>query len=105
LPGISGCFIYDPGAPVVTVLENTIGNVWFTYHNIGFYDCNSNGLFTLNKEYIVINKSGDEDSFNKNAITFNYYDTNKIGIVTGYSNDGASDNILYKYPIEIRVYN
>jgi hypothetical protein len=98
---------YNTGAPVATVLENTIGNIWFTYHGVGFYDCNSGGLFTLNKEYIVINQSGDESAFDKRAIAYNFNDTNRIGIFTGYPTDGGttSDDILQNYPIEIRVYN
>ena len=103
--GIDGQLEGNTGAPVATVLENTIGNVWFSYNDVGFYDCNSNGLFTLNKEYIVINKSGDEGSFNKNAITFNYDDTNRIGIITGFNGEILSNDILFNYPIEIRVYN
>lgn len=42
---------YNTGAPVATVLENTIGNVWFTYDGVGTWAINSNGLFTLNKTY------------------------------------------------------
>ena len=47
---------YTAGAPVVTVLENTIGNIWFTYNGIGSYILNSNGLFTENKTYSNIRR-------------------------------------------------
>ena len=43
---------YDTGAPVVNVLENTIGNIWWTYVSEGNWSANSNGLFTAGKCYI-----------------------------------------------------
>lgn len=50
--GVSGAaLLFDTGAPVVTVLENTIGNVWWTYGAVGLYYANS-GLFTFNKTYV-----------------------------------------------------
>ncbi len=39
---------YDNGAPVVKVLENTIGNIWFTYTDVGSYIICSDGLFSTN---------------------------------------------------------
>jgi hypothetical protein len=47
-----GSVDYNEGAPTVIVLENTIGNVWFTYENIGIYAMNSDGLFPLEKTAI-----------------------------------------------------
>jgi len=38
---------HNEGAPVVTVLENTIGNVWFTYNDFGKYLINSSNLFSM----------------------------------------------------------
>lgn len=46
--------VYNTGAPIVNVLENTIGNIWWAYENIGGYGVNSNGLFTNNKTYTDI---------------------------------------------------
>jgi hypothetical protein len=42
---------YNTGAPVVTVLENTIGNIWWTYVDIGEYNINSTSLFNQNKTH------------------------------------------------------
>ncbi|MFY8170256.1 MAG: hypothetical protein ACOVK2_03965, partial [Candidatus Fonsibacter sp.] len=50
-----GTLCYNTGAPVATVLENTIGNVWFTYDGVGDYRLNSNGLFTINKTTQFLN--------------------------------------------------
>jgi hypothetical protein len=87
---------YNTGAPVVTVLENTIGNVWFTYDSTGIYFINSDGLFTLNKTFapsVVINNT-------PRIITINVGNINVIELV---SNEG--DSTLNNAPIEIRVYN
>ena len=40
---------YNTGAPVVTVLENTIGNIWYTYDDVGTYSVHSNGVFATDK--------------------------------------------------------
>lgn len=47
--GDFGTLQYNAGAPVVTVLQNTIGDIYFTYGDVGLYYISSNGLFTLNK--------------------------------------------------------
>jgi len=85
---------YNTGAPVATVLENTIGNVWFTYIGTGNYLVNSDGLFITNKTYI------DFGGFygGENWISI-YGNSSIIELV------GSNDNILQNTPIEIRVYN
>jgi hypothetical protein len=98
--------VYDTGAPVVTVLENTIGNIWFTYNSDGFYSINSNELFTNNKSVIFItNTTGDINSPSE-IVKSATYDLSSMYIAS--FSTGAppnSNNILYKTPIEIRVYN
>ena len=94
---------YNTGAPVVKVLENTIGNIWFTYVNVGDYLIHSNGLFTINKTFEFLN--------NYLSLEEGY-----LGI-SNYSNDGNSleltstDSVVERRngffnntPIEIRVY-
>lgn len=104
--GIDGELVFDYGAPVVTVLENTIGNVWFEYAGIGEYRLNSNNLFTDGKTTIT-------GSF--------YYDGSTNSIVTfssKYANNSESSILLETFaglaqvngkldhtPLEIRVYN
>jgi len=95
---------YNTGAPVVTVLENTIGNIWFTYNVVGGYSIYSNGLFTENKTTFSIILMGDELS---NGYLCKGYiqEPNSCGIVTG-DISASYDNVLnWKTPIEIRVYN
>jgi hypothetical protein len=105
-----GQLTYNTGAPVVTVLENTIGNVWFTYEGNGSYWITSNGLFTINKtwgisdsvfatataipEPVVIDVSGYLGSEPPNTIG--------IRLIGG---DYNGDSLLNNTPIEIRVYN
>jgi len=94
--GDGGGLSYNSGAPVVTVLENTIGNIWFTYINAGEYHVNSDGLFVNNKiffQQVVLNSS---PSF----LIVNLINVNIIELITG-GNDGE----LFNTPIEIRVYN
>jgi hypothetical protein len=50
--GTNGSLRFNSGAPVVTVLENTIGNIWFIYGNTGKYVLNSDNLFINNKTFI-----------------------------------------------------
>jgi hypothetical protein len=100
---VSFILSYDAGAPVAIVLENTIGNIWFEYSNLGTFLVSSNGLFTNNKSTIIVGnvtwnggsgiiKAGPEDE--STAI-----------IVTALA-DGTPENTgLENTLIEIRVYN
>jgi hypothetical protein len=96
-------FEYDTGAPVAIVLENTIGNIWFTYENVGAYYAASNALFPGDKTTCITSQSAYEDT----GVTFIYRDTeNKIAIETqDFFTPGAADDILARTMLEIRVYN
>ena len=95
---------YNTGAPVVTVLENTIGNIWFSYVDIGYYFFNSNGVFTENKTvaFITPNYSNDYNiiGIGYGDITFGRIKTINPGDLTQ-----GQDSLLNNTPIEIRVYN
>jgi hypothetical protein len=91
---------WNTGAPVVTVLENTIGNVWFTYDTDGLYYANSSGLFITDKITPFIGTQG------VNILSSTCANTNLVEILTYSVSIGNSANdILYNTPIEIRVYN
>ena len=106
---LSGEYIqleWNLGAPIVTVLENTIGNIWFEYYDDGgTYDIKSDALFTDNKTTFSINLMGEDVGtgyFCLGSIMNN--STNRI--TTGTPDTGEIDDILiFKTPIEIRVYN
>jgi hypothetical protein len=100
-----GTLTYNTGAPVATILENTIGNIWFAYDTFGNYSVKSSNLFLENKTTLSINLMGDD--LGNGFLCLSYIqNTEKLGIVTGTELDGAQDNVLiWKTPIEIRVYN
>jgi hypothetical protein len=98
----SALLAFNTGAPVVTVLENTIGNIWFSYIVVGEYRASSDTLFTLGK------------SWNMPAIFLLGSDVYAGSMINGDENRYAifttvntipTDNILENTPIEIRVYN
>lgn len=97
--------IYNTGAPVATVLENTIGNVWFEYSAPGEYYMNSKTLFTQDKVFTIVTNNTDlYDAGIFMTITLNPESDSLIFIRTG-NVDGHYDEILHNTPIEIRVYN
>jgi len=97
-------WIYNTGAPVATVLENTIGNIWFTYNVVGGYSIYSNGLFTENKTTFSIILMGD-DLANGYLCKGYIQEPNSCGIVTGDISAYYDSVLNWKTPIEIRVYN
>jgi len=98
---------YNTGAPVVTVLENTIGNVWFTYNSIGTYEILTNGLLTVNKTAFFISNI-IPDASSPFIIEGRTYDNASL-YISSFSPDGLghiiTDDVLLNTPIEIRVYN
>jgi hypothetical protein len=90
--------LYNTGAPVVTVLENTIGNVWFTYVDTGTYYMQSSGLFLNDKTWysILANVNGGSN----HMLNLTYIDNSTI-LVEALN----GDDLLNNTPIEIRVYN
>jgi hypothetical protein len=98
---------YNTGAPVATVLENTIGNIWFTYESIGNYTIKKTADWDDEKTWYGFGGSG-------NTGVFDVYPGNQIASIEGSTlflitlNDDFStplNNQLNKTPIEIRVYN
>jgi hypothetical protein len=101
---------FNGGAPTATVLENTIGNIWFVYGSTGNYGIFSDGLFsTIDKCFILIPSLMSPslpDVLIGQEVT--YQDENLISLQTFGIEVGSialSDNGLYNTPIEIRVYN
>jgi len=112
--GTSGVLDYNTAAPTVTVLENTIGYLWFTYESDGTYRINSNGLFLSNKTYVSIadNRISSDPQISLIIIKAQLGNVNTIDINTlQYNIDGGWNgianltDILLNTPIEIRVYN
>jgi len=99
---------YNTGAPVVTVLENTIGNIWFTYVDIGLYKCLSNGLF--NSSTIVNNIPNQYVLGASTMYNFGGYslgENNQV-FISSHENFDPTNDLYGSYgqnTIEIRVYN
>ena len=104
--GIDGQLDYNAGAPTATVLENTIGDIWFSYTDVGNYAVNSTGLFTSNKTVSINNLTR---CINSGDGFYNLYiyqsSINTIRITTLDDSIENVDDQLSQKMIEIRVYN
>ena len=93
---------YNDGAPIATVLENTIGNIWFTFFDTGRYYANSNELFTDNKTAVF---GGYYDGDLVVYVDYLSANNSSSGIYIQTGDPIASNGYLNNTPIEIRVYN
>jgi len=95
---------YNTGAPVVTVLENTIGNVWFTYDGIGDYSVRSIGAFTVGKTYVSTQLNNNSNAYNTE---FQLQDpsSDSIRLQAKDENWNQIDLDGFGIVLEIRVYN
>jgi hypothetical protein len=97
---------YNTGAPVVTVLENTIGNIWFERGGVGYYTV-FNGpdpLFPIGKTVYFLGSVGDDPaSPSYGFLRFSGEDSCQI-LTQDFTNTDQ-DSMLNNTPIEIRVYN
>jgi hypothetical protein len=106
---------YNTGAPVVTVLENTIGNIWFTYSGPGAYEIILSNSIDIDKTFLHVGNGStvggtlfyEESGFKTisfpsisgfSSTLFLYSSGNGFGV-------DFIDNRFNKTPIEIRVYN
>lgn len=102
-PDITWALRFNTGAPVVTILENTLGNVWFIYGGAGQCAVESDNLFTNLKSTLIVGNC--------------FWETGTGYVLTGF--DGTSsgpiktfsflntpvNEYLINTPIEIKVYN
>jgi hypothetical protein len=111
---------YNEGAPTVIVLENTIGNIWFTCLGVGKYQCVSDNLFTQDKTTVFISDTvnGKSDTFIPplQMRVLCSIDISKqpgaLSIFTGAVDGTPADDIItnisnlqFYVTFEIRVYN
>jgi hypothetical protein len=97
----AGILNYNTGAPTVMVLENTIGNIWFGYENVGNYSINSDALFINNKTYCSATLSND--NYDNTNVMLGRDNDSIVRMITLLPGDGLFDNS--NTSIEIRVYN
>ena len=96
--------MFNTGAPVVTVLENTIGNIYWTFNGDGSYFANSDSLFTSLKTTVFIGPLSNSNTEGYSMLGGNsdnlIQEIRTLAAPATYSND-----LLFNTPIEIRVYN
>ncbi len=95
-------------APVATVLENTIGNITWTYLGTGSYAGNLISAFPLNKTYFSVNNRFSDDGGASAYDAFLFRNNDDFFALTLWSNGTPSDNLIFSgapISIEIRVYN
>jgi hypothetical protein len=103
--GIDGSLYVNDGAPLVTVLENTIGNIWFAYVEAGGYSVVSDDLFVDNKTFINVTHFPIIDDM---RIRFTFRKSGSpslINLATVKASENLDNGLLLNTPIEIRVYN
>lgn len=97
---------YNIGAPVATVLENTLGNIWFTYSDTGLYDVQSDNLFNQDRISVFFGGLNSlSDSHFVRIYDFNSSYPNSFAIQLQNFNFENTNDSLSNTPIEIRVYN
>ncbi len=101
---------YNTGAPVVTVLENTLGiNLTFSYLGVGVYTVNNPNGWDRTKLWYGTSGLGDSGGLNVNPgrVVISIEGPNPDMLIICYNNDYSSniDQQLLETPIEIRVYN
>jgi len=103
--GSNSDLLSNTGAPVVTVLENTIGNIFWTYEDVGVYAASSiEGNFTLDKTFSLMTlATGNETGviLNSSRIDDNIFAIN----VNSVNIPSVSTELNGIVQIEIRVYN
>ena len=93
----------NAGAPTAIVLENTIGNIWFTYQADGTYSIVSDSLFTVNKTItFTTTSSSPNDPY---WITMKIVGLQEIYLIQFDVDGSGINNLSSPTPIEIRVYN
>ena len=99
---------YDNGAPIAIILENTIGNTYFIYNDVGDYSFKSSESLFGNDADKVPTFSTIICDWDNDAVHYMkaiYMDDSGIAITTRSAPDTQSDGILNNTPIEIRIYN
>jgi hypothetical protein len=106
--GEVGELLYDASAPVVTVLENTIGYVYLEYINTGEYVLRSSEFIENNTAATLMNNFYYANDYGNIYADYQLYPSiyvrtvriNSEGIIYEMRN-----SLLSSTPIEIRVYN
>jgi len=97
--------LYDLGNPVAIVLENTIGNIWFEYRNVGEYRVWSDNLFIEDKTAVDIDAFSYLNTGNYSFIANQTLFPESNFDITSTISGSPNDDLLAKNRLEIKVYN
>lgn len=100
-------------APVPIILENTLGDIVWTYDAAGTYTGTLLGAFTDSKTVFLLGNENTFNPMNLTIATLGYGDVDTIYLANQrYTKDPATNNLvqagvdsMIKQSIEIRVYN
>jgi hypothetical protein len=94
-------------APTINVLETTMSSgITSSYYAVGEYKLISNGEFTANKTFVMINQTGLSMVGVQAIILANRIGNNEIAVqVADTLGSGYLDDVLLDTQIEIRVYS
>jgi hypothetical protein len=103
--GTGGQLEYNNGSPVATVLENTIGNVYWIYEGTGQYSASVPNF--VQEKVLIFYGAGTAGATTYVVQAYvNNFPPFGVWIDTSDSITGLSaDDVLQETPIEIRVYN
>jgi hypothetical protein len=96
--------ISNEGAPTVIILENSIGNVWFEYSDIGAYQINSINKFLTGQTTLLVGPLNNLDT-NGPLIYYEPSDSSRMLLKLFDGTLDPIDGIGSSLLIEIRVYN
>lgn len=99
------CLLYNTGAPVATVLENTIGNIWFSYNSDSAAAINSNKLFNPDKTMSIVALNTEITGPDATLYSVKTIDDTFIVVQWYIPSSDALGTPPLDTPIEIRVYN
>jgi hypothetical protein len=105
-PDVTWSLRYNTGAPVATVLENTLGNILWGYTQAGIYTGTLIEAFIIGKTYLQVQQTLWGSERQQTSIDYNDIDSVIIQTYDNGQNDStAINNALRNTSIEIRVYN
>lgn len=97
---------YNTGAPTVTVLENTIGNITWTYQGVGLYYGTLNNSFPQEKTFCTGLTKTAEDGTSLTVFSVVWGNSDSVAVYSTMPISESGFDDLFNYtPIEIRVYN
>jgi hypothetical protein len=103
--GTGADLTFNNGAPVATVLENTIGNIWFSYNSDSAAAINSNGLFNPYKTMSIVALNTEITGPDATLYSVKTISDSLILVEWYIPSSDALGTPPLDTPIEIRVYN